>query len=245
MKTIFHKKIVWVLLILLTVACEDWEWDNPHDENNTLDKDEWAPSELKLVSTNSIDYVTLQWKSSNMNYSGYVIEKKEIGKDWKEIYTEDQHNEYTDEDEVDLRTTGYTYRVRAMASGNYSGSSNELTIEMPEIEIDGFGYHEDSGPYCLLRIVKTGSSDVRKAGIIYALVDHINSDQNEPQEIDDFLIRHWNDDENIFRIYDEEVEDDKPIINLKDLDQGHYHILPFAKNEEGYGYGERKTLTRK
>ena len=126
MKVLLLRILVFSLLILAALSCEDLLWDNPNDANTTLDPSEWAPANLILHALTD-SKVKLTWQHDKKPINGFLVERRTGSSSFQEVaivakdsLTSTNDGCYTGE--------SYTYRVRAYTDKNSSEYSNEKSV---------------------------------------------------------------------------------------------------------------------
>jgi len=124
-------RICLIILVGITLSCEDRIRDNPFDKYNTLNPDLWAPINLVAVRI-SQSTVKLEWDYNKRNIEGFKIFKETIGID--KLYIElasvgKETREYFDSTAIGLDTVTYYYRMYAFAGSNKSTSIEKELVE--------------------------------------------------------------------------------------------------------------------
>ncbi len=114
-----RKIILLLLLFLMILSCDKFEFNNPYDTNVTIP----APTNLRIVSNKSS--ITIKWNDNSTGEEGFIISRKIDNGSWNNNYGKVASNITTFPDNI---TTDheYFYRVRAYAGSNSSSYSNEI-----------------------------------------------------------------------------------------------------------------------
>ena len=121
------RKLLFILLIL--ISCEDKKriWDNPYDPRS--DRSLWSPDELE-AKQKSKDMIQLNWLRKGREFDGFRVEKSVDGETWKDsVATLGNYvNKWVDtldmklvvKDSLNKGPVEYSYRVYAFADTNES-----------------------------------------------------------------------------------------------------------------------------
>ena len=121
------RKLLFILLIL--ISCEDKKriWDNPYDPRS--DRSLWSPDELE-AKQKSKDMIQLNWLRKGREFDGFRVEKSVDGETWKDsVATLGNYvNKWVDtldmklvvKDSLNKGSVEYSYRVYAFADTNES-----------------------------------------------------------------------------------------------------------------------------
>jgi len=121
------RKLLFILLIL--ISCEDKKriWDNPYDPRS--DRSLWSPDELK-ARQKSKDMIQLNWVRKGREFDGFRVEKSVDGETWEDsVATLGNYvNKWVDtldmklvvKDSLNKGSVEYSYRVYAFADTNES-----------------------------------------------------------------------------------------------------------------------------
>ena len=124
------RKLLFILLIL--ISCEDKKriWDNPYDPRS--DRSLWSPDELE-AKQKSKDMIQLNWLRKGREFDGFRVEKSVDGETWKDsVATLGNYvNKWVDtldmklvvKDSLNKGSVEYSYRVYAFADTNESDKS--------------------------------------------------------------------------------------------------------------------------
>ena len=121
------RKVLFILLVL--ISCEDKKriWDNPYDPRS--DRSLWSPDELE-AKQKSKDMIQLNWLRKGREFDGFRVEKSVDGETWKDsVATLGNYvNKWVDtldmklvvKDSLNKGPVEYSYRVYAFADTNES-----------------------------------------------------------------------------------------------------------------------------
>jgi hypothetical protein len=124
-------EFLWALLLLVVmlvfIACQKPERNNPFDEENTQNPQEWSPQNLQ-ISTLTPVIRKLSWDYGTHHIEGFKIDRKKGEEPWQETYAilSKETREWTDDLVVPDPALVYQYRVFAFAGDNIS-TKTEIT----------------------------------------------------------------------------------------------------------------------
>jgi len=115
-------RICVIILVGITLSCEDRIRDNPFDKYHTLAPLEWRPFNLE-AQRKSINSAILTWEYGDFNIEGFKIFRKTNEGESVELSSIGKERRlYNDLNVISSDTVTYHYRMYAFAGSNKSGS---------------------------------------------------------------------------------------------------------------------------
>ena len=124
-------KNIFIIYLLVIIACDNREHVNPLDEETNLDPDEWAPSDL-FAELIDIGTIQLIWTDNSSFESAFIIERSIDNGDFNEIAVVDSNlTEFIDND-INFESV-YQYRIRGFTEFHESSNiiSNIINAIVP------------------------------------------------------------------------------------------------------------------